>query len=197
MGCALKNNLEKIFDSYGVDELENVIHLSELNIIEKGIGKDNISDFTTQLIFEYLLEYTQTFTLKYISENKRVKKTINNAYFNYEFKRWLPKEFVLPKYGKDFMLLMPKDIVVREELWINKEDMLESFEQIPIAISNVELRDTLSSFYYQALPQVKKKDGTIREPYKKEKRAAAELTITKNPIAIKSILKAKKIIRQL
>ena len=46
----LKNNLEKIFDSYGINELENVIHLSELNIIEKGIGKDNISDFTTQLI---------------------------------------------------------------------------------------------------------------------------------------------------
>ena len=50
-----------------------------------------------------------------------------------------------------------KDIVVREELWINKEDMLESFEQIPIAISNLELRDTLSNFYYQALPQVKEK----------------------------------------
>lgn len=191
MGRALKNNLEKIFDSYGISELENVIHLSELNIIEKGIGKDNISDFTTQLIFEYLLEYTQTFTLTYISENQRIKKTINNAYFNYEFKRWLPKEFVLPKYGRDYMLLVPKDIVVREELWINKEDMLESFEQIPIAISNLELRDTLSNLYYQALPQVKKKDGTIREPYKKEKRAAAELTITKNPIAIKYYIKSK------
>ncbi len=77
------------------------------------------------------------------------------------------------------MLLVPKDIVVREELWINKEDMLESFEQIPIAISNLELRDTLSNFYYQALPQVKKKDGTIREPYKKEKTCSCRINNNK------------------
>ena len=67
------------------------------------------------------------------------------------------KEFVLPKYGSDYMLLVPKDIVVREELWINKEDMLESFEQIPIAISNLELRDTLSNFYYQSIATSKEK----------------------------------------
>ena len=191
MGRALKKNLATLFDNYGIEELSNIVHLSELNIIEKGIGKDNISDFTVQMILEYLLNYTQEFTLKFIPENKRIKKNIQRVKFDYNFKRWFSKEYILPKFDNDFVLLIPKDIVVREELWINKEDMLESFENIPIAISNIELRDTLNNFYYRTLPQVKKKDGTIRAPYKYEKLAAADYTIINNPIAIKYYLKDK------
>ena len=191
MGRALKKNLATLFDNYGIEELSNIVHLSELNIIEKGIGKDNISDFTVQMILEYLLDYTQEFTLKFIPENKRIKKNIQRVKFDYNFKRWFSKEYILPKFDNDFVLLIPKDIVVREELWINKEDMLESFENIPIAISNIELRDTLNNFYYRTLPQVKKKDGTIRAPYKYEKLAAADYTIINNPIAIKYYLKDK------
>lgn len=191
MGKALKKNLADLFNNYGLKELDNIVHLSELNILEKGIGKDNISDFTVQMILEFLLNFTQNFTLQYISENQRVKKTIDKVYFDYNFKRWFSKEFILPKYGNDFVLLTPNDIVVREDLWINKEDMLDSFENVPISISNVELRDALNNYYYNSLPQIRKRDGSIREPYKKEKRAAADYTITKNPIAIKYYLKDK------
>lgn len=191
MGRALRKNLEVLFNNYDIDELKNVVHLSELNIIEKGIGKDNISDFTVQMILEYLLEYTQTFTLKYILKEQQIKKNVAKVYFDYNLKRWLPKEYILPRFDNDFVLLVPSDIVVREKLWINKEDMLETFEDIPITISNVELRDTLNNYYYRALPQVRKKDGTLRAPFKKEKIAAADYTITKNPIAIKYYLKDK------
>ena len=38
-------------------------HLEKAGLFEIGVGKDNISDFTTNLIKEYLLEYTEKFII--------------------------------------------------------------------------------------------------------------------------------------
>ena len=56
---SLNNNLHSVFKSFGEEQITEGSHLEKLTLISGGVGKDNISDFTTTLIKEYLLEYTQ------------------------------------------------------------------------------------------------------------------------------------------
>ena len=68
-GKALDENLHKIFNEFGKETVTKGSHLEKLCLIKQGVGKDNISDFTTNLIKGFLLDYTQTFAQKYIKES--------------------------------------------------------------------------------------------------------------------------------
>src|SRR5713226_9301934 len=57
---ALYSNLNTVFKSFGTETVTRSSHLEKLTLIRAGVGKDNISDFTTNLIKRYLLDYTQT-----------------------------------------------------------------------------------------------------------------------------------------
>ena len=61
---ALNRNLYRVFKDFGKEKVTSGTHLEKLCLIEQGIGKDAISDFTTNLIKWYLLEYTQEFSQK-------------------------------------------------------------------------------------------------------------------------------------
>lgn len=191
MGKALRSNLNELFNNHGIDEINNVIHLTEVSLLEKGIGPDNISDFTTQLIFDYLLTYTENFTKKCIASELRKEFAIGNAYFSYETKRWLPKKYTLPNFHGDFVILVPNDIVVRDHLWLNKEDILASYEHLPTMISNIEIRDSLNNYFVSKLPVLVNEKGKKREAFKYEKENAASSVIKRYPIARKFYLKYK------
>src|SRR6266478_2670892 len=62
---ALHTNLHRIFTDFGNERVTKSGHLEKLCLIREGVGKDNISDFATNLILEYLLEYTQKFARKF------------------------------------------------------------------------------------------------------------------------------------
>ena len=67
---ALNNNLQKIFGKFGEEKITDGSHLEKLCLIEDGIGKDMISDFTTNLIKDFLCEYTEGFAKKYLTSVK-------------------------------------------------------------------------------------------------------------------------------
>ena len=43
------------YNSFGNEEITEESHIEKLTILNSGVGKDFISDFTTNLIFEYLI----------------------------------------------------------------------------------------------------------------------------------------------
>jgi hypothetical protein len=53
---ALHRNLHHIFSTFGDEQLTRGSHLEKLCLIDNGVGKDNISDFTTNLIKGFLLK---------------------------------------------------------------------------------------------------------------------------------------------
>ena len=63
---AFSSNLNFVFDDLGKEIITQSSHIEKACLFEIGIGRDNISDFTCNLIKEYLLDYTQTFAKKYI-----------------------------------------------------------------------------------------------------------------------------------
>lgn len=58
---ALHTGLKEMFSDFGKEQVTKSPHLEKLCLIKERVGKDNISDFTTNLIKHYLLELTQDF----------------------------------------------------------------------------------------------------------------------------------------
>jgi hypothetical protein len=52
---ALYQNLGSIFANFGNERITKGSHLEKVCLVSDGVGRDNISDFTTNLIKEYLL----------------------------------------------------------------------------------------------------------------------------------------------
>jgi hypothetical protein len=64
---ALHRNLNSVFRDFGEEVVTRSSHLEKLCLIRSGVGRDNISDFTTNLIKNYLANYTQEFALRYLA----------------------------------------------------------------------------------------------------------------------------------
>jgi len=85
---ALYSNLHRIFTNFGEEQLTQGSHLEKLCLIGEGVGKDNISDFTTNLIHGFLLEYTQEFAQQHIDRKYRRVVTVPKVRFSYETETW-------------------------------------------------------------------------------------------------------------
>jgi hypothetical protein len=107
----LHGNFYRLFHDFGDDEVSKGTHLEKLCLLDNGIGKDNISDFTTNLIKEYLLEYTQGFAKTFIAKPLRKRFMVHKVRFNYRTETWQDKSFVLPVFEDDFVLLTPKNML--------------------------------------------------------------------------------------
>jgi len=183
---ALNENLYKIFKKFGEEKITKGSHLEKLCLIREGVGKDSISDFSTNLIKEFLLEYTQEFTKKYIDKNLTDKFRVQRVKFNISTETWKEKEFTLPKYKDDYVLLTPKEILTKDDTWINKKDLIEDFDRIPDAISDEQLRFQVNNYLKSRLT-----NEPDREPTKKEKAFAIFATLQKFPELIDFFIKYK------
>jgi hypothetical protein len=76
---ALHTNLGKIFGSFGKEKVTRGSHLEKLCLIRDGVGRDNISDFTNNLIHEFLLDYTHAFAVRHIDPSLRRKVTVRKC----------------------------------------------------------------------------------------------------------------------
>ncbi|MGN6402328.1 MAG: hypothetical protein ACTHMD_17850 [Flavisolibacter sp.] len=186
-GKAMSSSMHIVFDDLGKEKITQSSHLEKAGLFEIGVGKDNISDFTTNLTKEYLLEYTEEFATKYIDPSfiKRVK--VDKVYFDYELERWMPKEFTLPYIFNDFVILTPKDILTKDDNWINSNDLRGDFSRICNSIPNDQLRNEIFNYFKKRLPKPPKKKKNTQ----KEITLAVQETIMQYPEIIKWYIKQK------
>jgi len=112
---ALHHNLHALFPGFGQEQITKGTHLEKVCLVRDKVGRDNISDFTTNLIKLYLCELTERFAKLHLLPEQRRVRPVANVTFNYETERWDPRSFELPWTGDDFVLLCPKDMLTKDE----------------------------------------------------------------------------------
>lgn len=158
----LHRSLHRVFKDFGSEIITRGSHLEKLCLIADGVGRDHLSDFTTNLIKGYLLEYTQTFTREHIPPSMRAVFAIEKVSFDYAARRWRGARYELPAFGPDFVLLSPKDILTKDEAWINRSDLLDQFQDIYRAMPNEQVRAQVNEYFIRRLSENAKEDE-IRE----------------------------------
>ncbi|MGM9516790.1 hypothetical protein ACS5PK_21260 [Roseateles sp. DB2] len=148
---ALKRNMTSVFREFG-NEKSTGTHLGKLTLIKNGVGKDQISDFTCNLIRGFLAEYTQEFAQKNINKKYLQKFNIPKVAFNYQTKTWASKQYVLPRHGKEFVLLTPVDILTKDEAWISHKGFVEDFSAVMASVGNDALRAQIEQYFVKQLP---------------------------------------------
>ncbi|MCG3149835.1 MAG: hypothetical protein PCFJNLEI_03300 [Verrucomicrobiae bacterium] len=165
---ALNDNLHKLFSDFGKEKVTKGSHLEKLVLIRNRVGRDNISDFTTNLIKGFLLEYTQRFAQKHIDPTKLQEVAVSNTRFNYTAGSWESATFNLPWLFGDYVLLTPEDILTKDDTWINKEDLRKDFPKIRDSIPDEALRAQIDEYFRSVLP---------KKPTEGEKKEATEKTL--------------------
>ncbi|MDF0515746.1 hypothetical protein P0R31_00625 [Bradyrhizobium yuanmingense] len=182
---ALKVNLEKLFADFGQEKITRSSHIEKVCLVRSGVGRDMISDFTTNLLKDYLCRYTERFAVAHINASLRRKVPVNKAIFNYETETWERRVYDLP-WIADFVLLTPKDMLTRDENWINRTDMIRDFESIPVAIPDSELRGQVFNYFQNQLIRLRDRPITQRE-----KDEAAARTIMQFPELVDYYIRKK------
>lgn len=169
---ALHEALGDIVSDFGKETITRGSHLEKLCLIQPGVGQDNISDFTTNLIKGYLCEYTEVFAKEHLDDEHCDDFRVDRASFNYETKTWVTTTYRLPRLKDNFVLLSPIDMLTREDTWINHSDMISKFAVLPPAVSNEEQRSRIDAYFQSVL---------AKDAKAKEKREAAVKTIRQFP----------------
>ena len=155
---ALHSSLGTLFSSFGTETVTRDSHLEKLCLIDDGVGRDNISDFATNLIKGFLAQYTETFSKMYLQPFQRKIVAVPKVDFNYRTQTWESKKYELPFVNGDYVLLTPVDILTKDDVWINKEDIVQKYESVVQAISNEQLRAQLNNYFAGALDRIQKRD---------------------------------------
>lgn len=179
---ALHRNLNSIFIGFGKEKITKGTHIEKLCLIRDGVGRDNISDFTTNLIKDFLITYTERFATEHLEDSKCRIWSVEKTTFNYQTQTWSTRRARLPTFQNDFVILTPKDILTRDETWINRRDLIDSFHEIAQTIPNEALRAQIDNYFRQQLS---------RDAKEKEIRAAQAHTIEQFPVLIEQYIKEK------
>lgn len=139
------------YSNFGEESITDSAHIEKLTLVGKGIGKDFISDFTTNLIQEFLLEYTQTFARIYLQPHQRKEFSVRCS-FSETLQVWLPKTFELPFFFQDdreddYVILTPVDILTKDDAFICHSDFTSSFRRITSALENSSLREAINAYF--------------------------------------------------
>ena len=194
---ALNSNLNQIFSNFGENTVSRSSHIEKLCLIKENTGRDNISDFVTNLIKGFLLEYTQKFALKYINKSYLRRFAVRHSKFNYNTFAWKAESFMLPalsvsKNSIDYVLLTPKDLLTKDNNWINKTDLINKFNNIVSSLENIELRSQLNFYFLESLPKPEYTEkGKEKKPRKKDIAAAVNAVIKNYPEFLDYYIKYK------
>ena len=174
---ALHSGLRTCFSDFGKETITTGRHLEKVCLLKDGVGRDNISDFITNLIKPYLCTYTEKFAKEYLVPEQCGFFAVDNCEFDYTLDIWRPHKYYLPKLinerGKnDFVLLTPTSLLVRDDTWINRTDMIRNFEAFATSIPDDMLRDRVNAYFYSMLRENSKKN---------DKERAANITIQQFP----------------
>jgi hypothetical protein len=177
---ALHGNFGLLFYRPKGKHITKGVHLEKLCLIDEGVGKDNISDFTTNLIHGYLLDYTSNFARKHIDKALRRIINVRKARFNYQTETWESRTYDLPMFQNHHVLLTPKELLTRDDTWINRNDLFEDFDRLPEAIPNDHLREQISNYFLSFLPKASRKRNRKKLTKAEHSHAVAE-TLKKFP----------------
>jgi hypothetical protein len=180
---ALHESLGTILSNFGSEAVTASSHLEKVSLLRPNVGRDSISDFTTNLIKEYLLEYTQSFARKHLTDEQCREFRIRRVRFNYDTEAWEEGTYYLPVLWDDFVLLTPIDMLTCDDTWISHGDLLRRFDQIPEALPDAELCALVSNYFAQRLRAFAplRRRGPRRGPTRTERDAAAQATIREFP----------------
>lgn len=181
----LHAGLNSIFKDFGKETVPKSPHMEKLCLISPNVGRDKISDFTTNFSKLYLLKYTQEFVRTYLLPEQCKCFTIPKVTFNYETMTWNAGQYVLPSYNDDYIILTPKSMLTRDDTFINRTDMLHNLERIAPSIGDAALRFELDNYFSNVLH---KKNKDIP---KTEKERAAVTLIQEHPELIDYYMKFK------
>ncbi|WP_457445106.1 hypothetical protein [Roseateles sp. P5_E4] len=179
---SLAQNLRTVFRDFGGETRTASSHLEKLGLLSNGVGRDHLSDFTTNLIKGFLLEYTQAFARQHLRAEHVRRFRIDKVAFDYHTRRWTNGYFDLPFFDNDFVLLTPKDILTREAAWINQADMLSQFTQIQVAVDDDHMRERVNDHFLRQINE---------QSTNKERKEAALRTIAANPELLDIYIKLK------
>ncbi|HBH12646.1 MAG TPA: hypothetical protein DDX29_05995 [Clostridiales bacterium] len=142
------------------------IHFERIFLSCYGVGVDKTSDFTTNLCKRYLLDYTEYFAKTNISPSQCKSFSVQKVYFDYKKQEWQNKDYYLPSYKGDFVILTPKQMLSRAPSWINRYDLINNFDSIlETAIPDSVLGRDVSKYLSDNLPETAKKrekNGVIK-----------------------------------
>lgn len=163
-GCGMGNDfahslytgLGSIFKNFGKEKITKGHHMEKLCLISPRVGRDKISDFTTNFAKYYLLEYTQNFARTYLESRFCKEFSVSKVYFNWETMSWVTKKYYLPCHKGDYVLLTPKAMLTRDDTFINRSDMIRNLQEIAPSISDDALRFELEMYFRDILSKKKK-----------------------------------------
>lgn len=188
----LHSNLNVIFPNFGEEAITESSHLEKVCLVSDGVGRDNISDFTTNLIKDFLCKYTERFAAAHLPASAVRETWVPRARFDYEMQAWMRAKYKLPWVNGDYVILTPKDILTRDENWINKGDLIHSFEDVPTAIPDVELRASVFNYFESQLRRKPPEKGKEpKEPTAQERAEAVVATMRQYPQIIDYYIKLK------
>lgn len=173
------------FQSFSKESILQEAHMEKLCLISDKVGKDKISDFTTNFCKQYLLEYTERFAHKFLSPEQCQYFNVDRVSFDYKTERWNPHPFFLPSFNKDYVLLTPKCILTRDDTFINKSDMVSNIQSLASSIEDEALRFQLNNYFKQLFSN---QDTKVT---KSDKDKATEIFIRTHPEIIDYYLKYK------
>lgn len=185
---ALNSSFRGVLRNFGQESLTQSSHLEKVCLIKSGVGRDNVSDFTANLIKGFLCHYTQEFSVRNIPADQLRRVNVPGAYFDYDTETWASAEYTLPWWRGDFVILTPIDMLTRDENWINQRELVYDFRRIPAAVPDQQLRWQISSYFERALPVYED-----REPSQKERAEAALQTIQQYPEIVDYYIRLKEV----
>ena len=189
---ALSVNLGGVFSNFDKQTVSRSAHLEKLCLIKENIGRDNISDFVTNLIKGYLLEYTQTFAKKFIDSRYLKNCSVAHVDFNYKTSTWTSRSYQLPFLNNDYVLITPKDLLTKDDTWINKPDIVKQFHDIVSSVPNNQLRSQLDFYFSSSLPKPEyTKKGKEKKPRQSDIAGAVSAVIRKYPEFLDYYIKFK------
>jgi hypothetical protein len=187
---ALHHNFNNVFRGFGEENVPDSPHFEKLTLFDEGVGRDNVSDFTTNLIKEFLLDYTQEFARQHIDPLLIKNFAVKRACFNYKTETWVTKTYRLPaiveafnrRTYNDYVLLTPQDLLTKDNLWINQYDLIGDYTEIVDSIDNVQLRAHINNYFDRELRILLE-----RKEQKRREAALAKKRKSKKPVRLRPL----------
>lgn len=153
-----------VLSNLGSETITQSTHLEKVALVKPGVGRDNISDFTTNLIKHYLLTFTEKFAQAHLTADQTRTVTVQRALFNYQTGTWAARSYMLPwlddgidEQGRDlpgdYVILTPMRLLTRDDTWINRGDMIRRFDQCAEALPDAEQRARVNDYLGRQLSQ--------------------------------------------